>query len=104
MDTTSTSEQWSIFKNLNGFVRLILLVDWDPLGILGAPGAIGQYDQYAKELTTMLEENASKDELVERLKYLQRTRLGSGKTIQQISDIVDKLIEVSARFEMNTCD
>ena len=34
------------FNTLRGFVRLVLLVAWDPIGILGYAGAMNEYDSY----------------------------------------------------------
>jgi hypothetical protein len=34
-------------RTLEDFVKLVLLVDWDPIGIFGEPSATDEYDSYA---------------------------------------------------------
>lgn len=35
-------------------IRDVLLSDWDPIGVVGIPGAEDEYDTYAEELLVLL--------------------------------------------------
>ncbi len=38
---------WQSFGTPLGFIRLVLLVDWNPIGVFGYPKAMDEYDIYA---------------------------------------------------------
>ena len=41
---TRSDNDWEPFAHPLGFVRMMLLVDRDPIGTLGEPGAMDEYD------------------------------------------------------------
>ena len=70
-----TSADWERFSDPMGFIRLILLVDWDPIGILGHPGAMDDYDRYAVGVYDLLSSDASQQELVSHLRQIEVERM-----------------------------
>jgi hypothetical protein len=69
---------WDMFGNSLGCVRLVLLVDWDPIGIFGIPEAMDEYDTYAGKIHNMLGAGASQDDLVAYLRFVQSELMGVG--------------------------
>ena len=65
-----TASDWQTFGNSLGFIRLILLVDWDPIGVLDYEGAMDEYDTYALKVHDMLCAGASQEELADYLNSL----------------------------------
>ncbi len=87
-------EDWSPFKGVSGRVRLVLQVEWDPIGIFGFPGALGQYDRYAVEITTMLEQGANETEIENYLYETQRDRISVGLGRERLKVIAKRLVRL----------
>lgn len=66
-----TTSDWQIFGNALGFVRLVLLVDWDPIGVFGHEGAMNEYDTYAVQVHDLLCSDASQEDLVAYLRWVE---------------------------------
>ncbi len=73
-----TTSDWERFGDPMGFIRLILLVDWDPIGVLGHPKAMDEYDSYAVGVYDLLSSDASEQELVDHLRRIEVERMGVG--------------------------
>lgn len=71
-----TISDWERFGDLMGFIRLILLVDWDPIGVFGHPRAMDEYDSYAVGVYNLLYSGASRQELVEHLRWIEVKLMG----------------------------
>jgi hypothetical protein len=69
-------EDWSRFSSPQGFIRLILLVDWDPVGVLGYAEAMDEYDRYAPAIYDLLRNGATVAELTAHLKKIESERIG----------------------------
>lgn len=52
-------EDWIPFESLIGIVRLILIVDWDPIGVFGHRSTLNEYDSYAFAVAEVLKQDAS---------------------------------------------
>lgn len=74
----SDLNDWERFSHPLGFIRLILLVDWDPIGVFGHPKAMDEYDSYAIEVYDLLVSDASQEELVTCLRQIEREYMESG--------------------------
>ena len=74
--TPASQRDWEPFKNLLGMVRLVLLIDWDPIGVTGYRGAMDEYDRYAEDVHKLLETGATQEELTAHLRYVANTRMG----------------------------
>jgi len=66
---------WKPFANPLGYVRLILLLHWDPIGIFGYDGAMDEYDGYAKGVLNLLESGASDTDIARHLFQIETERM-----------------------------
>ncbi len=66
------STDWTPFKSILVRVRLLLMVDWVPIGLYYLRYAISQYDKYAIEVARLLENGADGEAIREYLIFLQR--------------------------------
>ncbi len=83
---------WERFSHPLGFVRLILLVDWDPIGVLGYAEAMDEYDSYAVEVYDLLVADASQEELAAYLRQIEKERMGvRGNPSMALSAVAAKL-------------
>ncbi|MCW3098796.1 MAG: hypothetical protein JWL77_4414 [Chthonomonadaceae bacterium] len=86
--------EWTPFSTLHGFVRLILLVDWDPIGVFGYTGAMDEYDSYAAEICTMLCGKVSREQLIAHLDDLEKNTMGGRGERPAQAQVADKLLLV----------
>ena len=84
---------WQNFANSLGIVRLVLLVDWDPIGIFGIPEAMDEYDTYAVNVHNMLATGTSQEDLVSYMRFVQSQLMG----VRGSSD--PQLLEVAAKIQ-----
>lgn len=83
---------WERFADPLGLIRLILLVDWDPIGIFGYPRAMNEYDSYAAAIYDLLVSDASQEELVAYLRQTEAERMGvRGKSLANLQTVTMKL-------------
>ena len=61
---------WEPFSTSPGLVRLILLVDWDPMEMFEVGGVMHEYDRYASEILSQLEAGISQAALAEHLDHI----------------------------------
>ena len=82
---------WQCFANSLGVVRLVLLVDWDPIGIFGIPEAMDEYDTYAVNVHNMLSTGTSQEDLVSYLRFVQSQLMGvKGSSNLQLREVAAK--------------
>jgi hypothetical protein len=62
-------------KALTKSVRLILLKDWDPIGIADEPRAQDEYDSYAPAIARMVLDAASQAALADHLLAIETGRM-----------------------------
>ncbi len=88
---------WKPFSTLYGFVRLILLVDWDPIGIFGYPGAMDEYDSYVGEIEKMLLIGTTREALVAHLGRIEKESMGlqGERYADGQAQVAEKLLIVS---------
>lgn len=70
------AEDWTPFKSLTGMVRLILIVDWDPIGVFGHKSTLDEYDNYVSAVVDKLNEGAGVEALADCLFELERGLMG----------------------------
>jgi hypothetical protein len=77
-------------------VRLILLRDWDPIGITKKfsynENAEDEYDRYASCIFNMITQGASRDEIFDYLKWVATERMGLSIFQEQKARHVAELI------------
>jgi len=88
------SDDWKPFSTLYGFIRLILLVDWDPIGVFGLPGALDQYDRYMDDIYKIVVEHGSKYDVIRYLVQVQTERIGMHVRHDVLENVVDKIFNV----------
>ena len=87
-------DAWRPFSTLRGFVRLVLLIDWDPIGILGHSGAMDEYDRYADELCRLIQTGATRDVLVNYLDKIEKQRMGLRGERRAQTEVAEKLLGI----------
>lgn len=92
IDTKIDTVDWERFSHPLGFIRLILLVDWDPIGVLGYAEAMDEYDSYALGVYDLLAADASQEDLVAHLRRIEREHMGvPGNSDTILSAVAAKL-------------
>jgi len=57
-------------------LKLLLLNEWDPIGVRGAAGAEDEYDSYAFDIFAMLKSGAGEDEIAAYLDGVETEHMG----------------------------
>lgn len=64
------------FVGLDLDVKGILLKEWDPIGVGDSPEADDEYDSYVKDISRMLRDGKSVDELYNYLRWIEVEHIG----------------------------
>jgi len=72
-------------------VRLILMRDWDPIGINDEPAAQDEYDSYVAPLLHLLRDGVSSSALSERLLQIETIEMGLPGDRERAVRVADKL-------------
>ena len=83
-------EDWQRFSNPLGIIRLILLVDWDPIGVFGHPETMDEYDRYALEAYDLLQSDASAETVTAYLREVETEQM-EVRGNPNLAAVVDKL-------------
>ncbi len=70
---------WRPFASELGHIRMILLTIWDPVGILGADGAMDEYDSYAEAVLELIHGGADVDQVENHLVNIENELMGGCK-------------------------
>ncbi len=65
-------EDWDALR----LIRLVFLVDWDPIGVFEHSGADDEYDDYVPSFYELLRSGAPQDQLVDYLHKIERETMG----------------------------
>lgn len=86
-------EDWIPFQSLTGMVRLILIVDWDPIGVFGHRNTLNEYDSYVSTVVMKLEEGVGIEVLADCLVELERGPMGlRGSSLEHRLLVAAKLL------------
>lgn len=99
--------EWKPFTSLEGMVRLILLVDWDPIGIFGHAGAMTEYDSYTPDVCDLLMAGASREQLaihLEQIETVQMGMRGDAVTRKIVAEKLLRILETRYSVLMHTSD
>lgn len=91
------NSDWQRLATPLGFIRLVLLVDWDPLGVFGYVETMDEYDSYAVAIYDLLCAGASKHQIAEHLRAIETERMGV-RGCANLDAVADKLKQV---YEMS---
>ena len=64
------------FIGLDLDVKMILLKEWDPIGVGDSPEADDEYDSYVQDVSRMLREEKTVDELYDYLRWIEVEHIG----------------------------
>ncbi len=91
------NSDWQRLATPLGFIRLVLLVDWDPLGVFGYVETMDEYDSYAVPVYDLLCAGASRHQIAEHLRAIEMERMGvRGRA--DLDAVADKLKEAYEVF------
>jgi len=75
-------------------IRRILMDEWDPCMVRGAPEAQDEYDRYIMGLYRMLREGTSEKAIRDFLTKVERDGMGATPQVDRIAIAAQKLMEV----------
>jgi hypothetical protein len=79
-------------REIQEAIRLVLLRDWDPIGVRDVPEAQDEYDGYVGGVYRLLVSGATLSELAEHLLQIERESM-------RLSPRPDVLVDVSSRLK-----
>ena len=82
---------WMPFAHPLGFIRLILLVDWDPIRILGEPGAMDEYDSYAVGIYDLLQSDRGIAEIAVYLGHVLKDLMETTGRTEHLNLLAEKI-------------
>ncbi|HEY9283557.1 MAG TPA: hypothetical protein VIP46_08890 [Pyrinomonadaceae bacterium] len=83
-------------KKIRDQIRLILLHDWDPIGVSDTPAAHDEYDSCVAGIYGLLASGASEYQIVERLYSIQTTSMGLPGDRETLKVAAEKLAKLNA--------
>lgn len=63
-----SANDWAALR----LIRLVFLVDWDPIGVFEYPGADDEYDDYVPAFYELLQGGATEAQLADYLRQIER--------------------------------
>jgi len=72
-------------------VKLILMQDWDPIGIRAVPQALDEYDGYARPIAAMLATKISVSDLSKHLLEIEIKSMGLAGNWERALGVAQKL-------------
>ena len=73
-------------------LRRLLMEQWDPIGVKGAPEAADEYDGYRGGVMKLLREGASAERIAEHLAQMEQTRMGFTTKAEQLLLLGEQLV------------
>lgn len=73
------------------FIRLVLLVDWDPIGVFGARYAQSEYDSYVEGVFELLSSGATDKQVAAHLLEIQMGPMKAGANCSDLRQVTRKL-------------
>lgn len=89
----------SVSEKRNQLVGMVLLRDWDPIGVCDEPGAQDEYDSYVGPIVELLLAGAGVGDLVDHLGEIQRGRMGLSKPSQPslaVTRAAEELVDLAS--------
>ena len=80
-------------------IRIVLLRDWDPLGVQEIPEAQDEYDSYVGGLYGILSRSASADDVARYLLHIETDSMGLNSTaIESLRPVAEKLLTLNIKL------
>ena len=93
-----SQEDWAPFESLLGMTRLVLSVDWDPIGAFGHRETLDEYDRYAIPVAKLLAEKPTVEAIAQLLQELETAVIRSVSLTPRMI-VAQKLWQVAALEE-----
>lgn len=75
-------------------LKVLLLREWDPIGVADEPAAADEYDSYAMEIFTFLARDADAQYIADYLNWVVTERMGIGGNPKHDRDIAEKVVAI----------
>lgn len=82
-------------QTLHRKIREVLLKEWDPIGIQDIPEAQDEYDDYVRDVYSILIFRKPVSEMLEYLLWLETEHMGLTADKQRAQSIAEKLIALN---------
>jgi len=79
-------------------IRLILLHEWDPIGVQDEPSAQDEYDSYVGGVYRLLTDGASPEMVAEHLARIEGERMGLPSSVDRRVPVATKLCGLNVRI------
>jgi hypothetical protein len=83
-------------KDLYQRVDEVLHYLWDPIGVAAIPMARDEYQSYVPQVVTLLNENASVEQITDYLNEVATQRMGLSENLDATLDVVSVLLDWKA--------
>ena len=77
-------------------VQQVLLNVWDPIGVGGVEGCEDEYNSYAKDILTLLQNTAPREEIQDYLIEIETDFMGLTPKLQILEQTLDHLFALTA--------
>lgn len=79
-------------RDIQNRIRMVLLEDWDPIGVAGVPEAQDEYDSYIGPIYRLLASDASVEQLAQHLQEIETTQMGlSPRRLEGLARVANTL-------------
>lgn len=93
------SEHLDRARRYHAAIRVILLREWDPIGVAEEPAAQDEYDGYVHEIHGLLIRHEPKHRLVDHLWWIETQHMGLLGNRRHTESIADRLLALRADIE-----
>ena len=88
------SEHLDRARRYHEAIRVILLQDWDPIGVSHIPEAQDEYDSYVNEVYGLLIRREPRHRLVDFLWWVETQHMGLRGSRQRTEQVADRLLRL----------
>lgn len=93
------SERLDRAKRYHEAIRVILLREWDPIGVASEPAAQDEYDGYIHEIHGMLIRHEPRHRLLDHLWWVETEHMGLFGNRRRTEAVIERLIELREQIE-----
>jgi hypothetical protein len=96
------SERLDRAKRYHEAIRVILLREWDPIGVAEEPDAQDEYDSYIHEIHGMLIRHEPRHRLIDHLWWVETKHMSLFGNRSRTEAVADRLLELRGEIEANS--
>jgi hypothetical protein len=86
-------------KRYHDAIHLILLQEWDPIGVAGVPEAQDEYDSYVGQIYTMLIRQEPRRKLFDYLWWVETEHMGLQGNRRHTEQVSERLMQLRQEME-----